>query len=148
MHSLIPAKTCQFQTHALAHFLAWILSTNPAQHDIFTLTAFNLKMDSKVKYLLSLRAVRERSKIVGDAAQAGGLSHFDVHEDRMDTVADFVTSVIKVCLLPYLCIKFPQKTPSPNFHSSAITAQTNSTQSPHMAAGNTLKLEMYLELRI
>jgi hypothetical protein len=54
-------------------------------------------MDPQVKYLLSLRAIRERAKIVGDAAKAGNLTHFDVHEDRLDDVADYVTSVIKVC---------------------------------------------------
>jgi hypothetical protein len=54
-------------------------------------------MDSNVKYLLSLHAIRERAKIVGDAAPAGKLSHFDFHEDRMDDVAEFVMSVIKVC---------------------------------------------------
>ncbi|PGH18377.1 hypothetical protein AJ79_00444 [Helicocarpus griseus UAMH5409] len=52
-------------------------------------------MDSEVKYLLSLRAIRERAKIVADAAQAGKLNHFDLHEDRMNQVADFVSSVIK-----------------------------------------------------
>ncbi|KAL1983889.1 hypothetical protein VTN96DRAFT_9813 [Rasamsonia emersonii] len=52
-------------------------------------------MDAQVKYLLSLRAVRERAKIVGEAAKAGKLTHFDVHEHRLDDVADYVTSVIK-----------------------------------------------------
>ncbi|EOA81463.1 hypothetical protein ACJQWK_10658 [Exserohilum turcicum] len=52
-------------------------------------------MDDKVKYLLSLSAVRERSKIVGEAAEAGKLSHFDVHEEQLAEAADFVTSVIK-----------------------------------------------------
>ncbi|PSN65052.1 DUF1688 domain-containing protein [Corynespora cassiicola Philippines] len=52
-------------------------------------------MDSKVKYLLSLASIRDRAKIVGEAARAGSLSHFDVHEDRLDDVADFVTSLIK-----------------------------------------------------
>src|SRR5262245_43942540 len=56
------------------------------------------RMDSNVKYLLSLIAIRERARIVGDAAQAGKLNHFDLHEVRMDDVADFVTSVIKVGL--------------------------------------------------
>ncbi|EXJ89008.1 hypothetical protein A1O3_02072 [Capronia epimyces CBS 606.96] len=51
--------------------------------------------DPKVKYLLSLTAVRQRAKVVGDAAQAGQLNHFDLDETRMDEVADFVTSVIK-----------------------------------------------------
>ncbi|KAI9744320.1 MAG: hypothetical protein M1818_002472 [Claussenomyces sp. TS43310] len=52
-------------------------------------------MDSQVKYLLSLRAIRDRAKIVWEAAQAGNLSHFDIHEDRFDDVADYVTSVIQ-----------------------------------------------------
>ncbi|OJD20871.1 hypothetical protein ACJ73_07792 [Blastomyces percursus] len=52
-------------------------------------------MDPEIKYLLSLRAIRERAKIVEDAARAGKLNHFDLHADRMDAVADFVSSVIK-----------------------------------------------------
>ncbi|KAH3959538.1 hypothetical protein HBI56_199460 [Parastagonospora nodorum] len=52
-------------------------------------------MDSEVKYLLSLGAVRDRAKIVGEAAEAGKLSHFDVHEERLGGVADFVIGVIK-----------------------------------------------------
>ncbi|CAI6339631.1 unnamed protein product [Periconia digitata] len=52
-------------------------------------------MDDKVKYLLSLDAVRERAKQVGKAAEAGKLSHFDVHEERLKDVAVFVTGVIK-----------------------------------------------------
>ncbi|KAI2469467.1 DUF1688 domain-containing protein [Annulohypoxylon bovei var. microspora] len=52
-------------------------------------------MDSQVKYLLSLQAIRDRAKIVGDAAKAGNLTHFDLHDDKLDEVADFVTSVIK-----------------------------------------------------
>ncbi|OJD14516.1 hypothetical protein AJ78_05130 [Emergomyces pasteurianus Ep9510] len=52
-------------------------------------------MDSEVEYLLSLRAIRERAKIVEDAARVGKLNHFDLHEDRMAIVADFVSSIIK-----------------------------------------------------
>ncbi|RAR05397.1 DUF1688-domain-containing protein [Stemphylium lycopersici] len=52
-------------------------------------------MDDKVKYLLSLTAVRERAQMVGEAAEAGKLSHFDVHEERLNEAAEFVTSVIK-----------------------------------------------------
>ncbi|KAK1717391.1 hypothetical protein CaCOL14_003370 [Colletotrichum acutatum] len=52
-------------------------------------------MDSEVEYLLSLRAIRERAKIVGDVAKAGNLSHFEVREDKLDEVVDFVASVIK-----------------------------------------------------
>lgn len=52
-------------------------------------------MDDQVKYLLSLRAIRERASKVAEVAKAGKLNHFDVHEDRLDDVADFVVSVIK-----------------------------------------------------
>jgi hypothetical protein len=55
-----------------------------------------MNMDPQIKYLLSLRAIRERAKLVGDAAEAGKLSNFDVHKERLDDVADFVTSIIKV----------------------------------------------------
>ena len=53
-------------------------------------------MADETKYLLSLRAIRERAKIVWAAAQAGNLSHFDLHEERLDDVANFVLSVIEV----------------------------------------------------
>lgn len=53
-------------------------------------------MDSQVKYLLSLRAIRERAKVVGDVAKSGNLSHFEFREDKLDGVVDFVASVIKV----------------------------------------------------
>ncbi|KAF6816891.1 duf1688 domain-containing protein [Colletotrichum musicola] len=52
-------------------------------------------MDPQIKHLLSLRAVRERSKIIGDVAEAGNLSHFEVREDKLDEVVDFVASIIK-----------------------------------------------------
>jgi len=53
-------------------------------------------MDSQVKYLLSLRAIRERAKVVGDVAESGNLSHFELRKDKLDDVVDFVASVIKV----------------------------------------------------
>ena len=53
-------------------------------------------MDADLRYLLSLGAIRQRAKIVGDAAQAGTLNHFDLNGKRLDDVADFVTSVIQV----------------------------------------------------
>ncbi|KAL5415336.1 hypothetical protein PMIN04_008595 [Paraphaeosphaeria minitans] len=53
------------------------------------------EMDPQVKYLLSLDAIRDRAKIVGEAAEAGKLSHFDVHEEKLGAVADYVTGVIK-----------------------------------------------------
>ncbi|OSS44311.1 hypothetical protein B5807_11031 [Epicoccum nigrum] len=52
-------------------------------------------MASTVQYLLSLGAIRDRATVVGQAAKDGNLNHFDVHEDKLDDVADFVTSVIK-----------------------------------------------------
>lgn len=63
-------------------------------------------MDPKVTYLLSLGAVRDRAKLVGEAAQSGQLSHFDVHEDRLDDVADLVASVIKVRSSTFLTTVF------------------------------------------
>jgi hypothetical protein len=52
-------------------------------------------MNSDVKYLLSLRAIRERAQLVWRAAEAGELAHFNVHRDKLEDVADFVVSVIK-----------------------------------------------------
>lgn len=89
-----------------------------------------------MKYLLSLSAVRERSKIVGEAAEAGKLSHFDVHEEQLAEAADFVTSVIKVGrkIHSLQCTVIADGT-----SISAITVQTSSTPFPRMADGNTLK---------
>ncbi|SPO06690.1 related to Protein urg3 [Cephalotrichum gorgonifer] len=52
-------------------------------------------MDPKVKYLLSLQAIRERANVVAEVAKAGNLSHFNLREDKLDEVVDFVASVIK-----------------------------------------------------
>jgi hypothetical protein len=93
-------------------------------------------MESKVKYLLSLRAIRERAQIVRDAAQAGKLNHFDLHEDRMDDVADFVTTVIKVRLS--LAISNPryQISLTDTLPSSEISVLIDLTLFPHMVAGS------------
>jgi hypothetical protein len=53
-------------------------------------------MNSQVKYLLSLRAIRERAKLVGEAAKSSSLTHFDLREDKLDDVVDLVASIIKV----------------------------------------------------
>lgn len=53
-------------------------------------------MDSSVKYLLSLVAIRERAAIVGKAAKEGHLNNFDVDESKLQTVAEYVTDTIKV----------------------------------------------------
>ncbi|KAL3952902.1 hypothetical protein ACCO45_012845 [Purpureocillium lilacinum] len=42
-----------------------------------------------------LRAIRDRTKIVGAIAGSGKLNHFDLQEDKLDDVVDFVVSVIK-----------------------------------------------------
>ncbi|KAF1916417.1 hypothetical protein BDU57DRAFT_587425 [Ampelomyces quisqualis] len=54
-----------------------------------------MNMDPEIKYLLSLGSIRDRAKLVGEAAQAGTLSHFEVNEDKLGSVAEYVTSVIK-----------------------------------------------------
>ncbi|KAK3357087.1 hypothetical protein B0T25DRAFT_589467 [Lasiosphaeria hispida] len=52
-------------------------------------------MDPNVKYLLSLRAIRDRANVVGEIAKAGNLAHFELREDKLDDVVNFVASVIK-----------------------------------------------------
>jgi hypothetical protein len=97
-------------------------------------------MDPTVKYLLSLRAVRERAKIVGDVAQAGKLVHFDVHEERMDEVADFVTSVIKVRVniirSSCCCWRNEEGADLAVMGISAITARTSSILFLRMVVGS------------
>lgn len=50
----------------------------------------------EISYLLSLQAVRERSKTVLQAAKEGSLNSFNYDEQRMDEVANFVIDIIKV----------------------------------------------------
>jgi hypothetical protein len=99
-------------------------------------------MDPEVKYLLSLGAVRDRAKLVGEAAAAGKLSNFDVHEERLGGVAEYVTSVIKVCHLCNTQSQQVQKAYKTVY--SEISAPTNSTPSPHTADGSTSKSATYL----
>ncbi|KAJ6263419.1 Beta-TrCP [Drechslerella dactyloides] len=54
-----------------------------------------MSSNADVKYLLSLGSIRDRAKKVWAAAQAGQLTHFDLHEDKLDDVANFVISVIE-----------------------------------------------------
>jgi hypothetical protein len=51
---------------------------------------------TQIKYLLSLKAIRERARIVWNAAESGELTHFEFHKEKLEEVADFVASVIKV----------------------------------------------------
>lgn len=53
-------------------------------------------MTPDIEYLLSLEAVRERSRIVFEAAKKNELSHFDYHADKLPEAAAYVTSVINV----------------------------------------------------
>lgn len=55
---------------------------------------------SEIDYLKSLRAVRERSRIVLEAARNGGLNNFVLDEGRMKETAEFVAGVISVSLIP------------------------------------------------
>ncbi|KAL5606780.1 uncharacterized protein BROUX77_003973 [Berkeleyomyces rouxiae] len=48
-----------------------------------------------IQYLTSLKAVRERSKVVFEAAKVGSLSNFEYHADKLPAAADFVISVIE-----------------------------------------------------
>lgn len=48
------------------------------------------------EYLLSLRSIRDKAKIVRKAAETGNLCHFDFQPEKMGSMADIVTSVILV----------------------------------------------------
>ncbi|KAJ1965808.1 hypothetical protein GGI12_000495 [Dipsacomyces acuminosporus] len=48
-----------------------------------------------VAYLKSLQAVRERSELVYQKAKQGELAHFSFNESRVDSVADYVISLIE-----------------------------------------------------
>lgn len=51
---------------------------------------------SDIEYLKSLKAVRERSRIVLDRARKGSLNNFIYDESRMKETAEFVAGVISV----------------------------------------------------
>lgn len=88
--------------------------------------------------MLSLRAIRERANIVGEAAKAGNLTHFDVDQDRLDDVADYVASVIKARHL-----EFSDIITELNNFNSVTSALTSSTPSPLMAAGSISRWAMF-----
>ena len=54
---------------------------------------------SKVSYLRSLPAIRERSNKVHALAQAGKLQYFDYHPEKEVNVVDFCTQIIRVCMV-------------------------------------------------
>lgn len=53
-------------------------------------------MTPDIEYLLSLEAVRGRSRIVFEAAKKDELSHFTYHASKLPEAAAYVTSVINV----------------------------------------------------
>ncbi|KAK8058568.1 hypothetical protein PG994_009016 [Apiospora phragmitis] len=65
--------------------------------------------DQNISYLLSLQAVRDRSRLVLKAAGEGALDNFDYHYERMPEVADFVLGVIstKARIWPYRFAEIP-----------------------------------------
>lgn len=91
-------------------------------------------MDPNVKYLLSLRAVRERARVVWQAAEAGELSHFDLHRDKLGDVADFVISVIQVPT--HYCPK-PERGIDELTIDSVTLGLTSTTPSRPTAVGST-----------
>jgi hypothetical protein len=52
-----------------------------------------------VGYLRSIRAVRERTRLVFEKAQSNQLKHFVVNPGKFADTADYVTSIIKVSIL-------------------------------------------------
>ena len=52
-----------------------------------------------VAYLRSINAVRERTRLVLQKAQANQLNHFEVDLSKFQYAADFVVSIIKVSTL-------------------------------------------------
>lgn len=68
---------------------------------------------SDIEYLKSLKAVRERSRIVLERAQSGSLNNFIYDEGRMKETAEFVAGVISVRAFVLLwgasCIKIQSK---------------------------------------
>lgn len=49
-------------------------------------------------YLRSIHSVRQRSAMVMRKAKTNELAHFDVNIDLFQDTADYVVSIIKVCI--------------------------------------------------
>ena len=65
-----------------------------------TCTPMSSPTSSGPSYLRTLPAVRERCSKVYALAQAGELEHFDLHEDKLETVVDFCANIIEVSNIP------------------------------------------------
>ncbi|EIT82311.1 hypothetical protein AO1008_02668 [Aspergillus oryzae 100-8] len=54
-----------------------------------------MTIDTEIKYILSLQAVRERAQRVFQLAEANQINHFEYHEDRFDAAVQYVANIIK-----------------------------------------------------
>jgi len=90
-----------------------------------------------IEYLKTLQAVRERSRLVLEAARQGKTNNFVFHEERMKDVTEFVASVIDVNPTKFsLILGQPLTNPA----HSATLAPTITTVSLLTDDGNTLTL--------
>lgn len=68
-----------------------------------------MTIDTEIKYILSLQAVRERAQRVFQLAEANQINHFEYHEDRFDAAVQYVANIIKVYTLQaFLATMQPQ----------------------------------------
>jgi hypothetical protein len=55
-----------------------------------------MDLGAQYQYLLSLKSIRDVTKISYEAAQNNKLTNFDFHADKLDETADYVATVIMV----------------------------------------------------
>lgn len=96
-----------------------------------------------IEYLKTLQAVRERSRLVLEAARQGKTNNFVFHEDRMKDVTEFVASVIDVSLSPSK-ISVTLEPPLTDPAHSATLAPTTTAAFPLTDDGSTLTLAVSL----
>ena len=61
---------------------------------------------AEIEHLKTLQAVRERSRLVLQAAKDGKTNNFDYHPERMKDVTEFVASVIDVSIIIIIIIVY------------------------------------------
>ncbi|KAL7905081.1 hypothetical protein GGI35DRAFT_185931 [Trichoderma velutinum] len=83
---------------------------------------------SEIDYLKSLRAVRERSQIVLEAARNGGLNNFVLDEGRMKETAEFVAGVISRDFGPDRYAEIPPHGRWEHFSIGGVTRLENLVQ--------------------
>lgn len=76
---------------------AELIVRNKPSHSTFS-KIMTTKTEDQLSYLKGLQAVRERSRLVLEAANQGALNNFDYYPERLSNVADKVSSIIEVCL--------------------------------------------------